>query len=54
MAKHQSRRVEKLTLETDPFPAICAVILLVAANRMPDRGHVCADLMGAPGLEAHS
>jgi hypothetical protein len=53
MVKHHPGGMEKLTLEADSFPAICASILAVAAHRMPDRGHMRADLMRAARLEAH-
>jgi hypothetical protein len=53
MSKHQSRGMEKLPSETNSFPANCASVVLVAADRMPDRRHVSADLVGSPGLEAY-
>jgi hypothetical protein len=53
MPKHQSCGVEKLPSKTNSFPAICASVVPVAADRVPDRRHVSADLVRPPGLETN-
>ena len=46
--------MEKLSLKSESFPAICAAILPVAADRMADGRHVRPDLMGATRLEPNA
>jgi hypothetical protein len=54
MTKHQSSGMEKLSLQADFFPAICASIVSISADRMSNRRHVGADLVGPARLEPNA